>query len=151
VTPKKNRQKREREDYEKSYTEERKERYLEERRERYAEERRERYVEERRERYVEERSRRQHKERRRRVVSGALLEEAQGEKLRSLRGGTYNHEKDDEEEENFLKRRKRLCSLSVPINPEGLMLTQLIRDWHCHFRSAFSDYNTCCSGGFQEE
>jgi hypothetical protein len=135
VTPKKNRQKREREDYEKSYTEERRERYLEERRERY----------------VEERSRRQHKERKRRVVSGALLEEAQGEKLRGLRGGTYNHEKVDEEEENFLKRRKRLCSLSVPINPEILMLTPLIRDWHCHFGPAFSDYNTCCSGGFQEE
>lgn len=54
-----------------------------------------------------ERSRKQHKRKKRRVVSGALLEEAEGEKLRGLRGGTYNYEKDDKEEA-FLKRRKRL-------------------------------------------
>ena len=69
------------------------------------------------ERDVVERSRKQHKRKKRRVVSGALLEEAEGEKLRGLRGGTYNYEK-DEAEEAFLRRRKRLCLLLASLVPD---------------------------------
>jgi glucan 1,3-beta-glucosidase len=61
------------------------------------------------EKYVVERSRRQHKRKKRRVVSGALLEEADSDRLRGIRGGYDKYEKDNEEDA-FLKRRKRLCS-----------------------------------------
>ncbi|TVY53773.1 putative glucan 1,3-beta-glucosidase D [Lachnellula cervina] len=44
------------------------------------------------EKIVVERSRKQHKRKKRRVVSGALLEEGHGEKLRGLRGGARSEE-----------------------------------------------------------
>lgn len=99
------------------------------------------------ERYIVERSRKQHKRKKRRVVSGALLEEAEGEKLRGLRGGTYNYEKNDKEEA-FFKRRKRLCLLLDPTNPEVIKLTCLVRDWYCHLGLAPGYYHTSGSGGY---
>lgn len=65
------------------------------------------------ERYIVERSRdyeRREKTKKRRVVSGALLEEAEGEKLRGLRGGHYDYYEKDEKDDSFLKGKKKLCS-----------------------------------------
>jgi glucan 1,3-beta-glucosidase len=53
---------------------------------------------------VVERERRHRKERSRRVVSGALLEEGDGRRLRSIRGGDRY-----EKEEDVGKRKKRIC------------------------------------------
>lgn len=66
-----------------------------------------------------EQPRRQHKRKKRRVVSGALLEEGDGKKLRGLRGGaTYDgYEKADYEFDTG-KRKKRLCMF-----PFGFWLT----------------------------
>jgi glucan 1,3-beta-glucosidase len=50
-----------------------------------------------------EKSQRRHKRKKRRVVSGALLEEGDGYRLRELRGGDKYEEYDDG------KRKKRLC------------------------------------------
>ena len=50
--------------------------------------------------------RRSHKRRKRRVVSGALLEEGDSQRLRGLRGGEKN-----EEEYYVGERKKRLCKL----------------------------------------
>lgn len=61
------------------------------------------------EKIVIERSRKEHKRKKRRVVSGALLEEADGEKLRALRRHDKYEKDEDEEEADFLRRRKRLC------------------------------------------
>jgi glucan 1,3-beta-glucosidase len=57
------------------------------------------------EKIVVERSRKQHKRKKRRVVSGALLEEGDGEKLRGLRGGA-RYEKEYRKEES---RKKKIC------------------------------------------
>jgi len=54
---------------------------------------------------VVERERRHRKERSRRVVSGALLEEGYGRRLRSIRGGDRY-----EREEDVGKRKKRICN-----------------------------------------
>ena len=59
------------------------------------------------EKIVVERSRRQHKRKKRRVVSGALLEEGHGSRLRGIRGGD-RYEKEDYED-NVRRNRKRLC------------------------------------------
>lgn len=53
---------------------------------------------------VVERERRHRKERNRRVVSGALLEEGDGRRLRGIRGGDKY-----EREEDVGKRKKRIC------------------------------------------
>ena len=101
------------------------------------------------ERYIVERTRKQHKPKKRRVVSGALLEEADGEKLRGLRGGTYYYEK-DRKEDSLLKRRKRLCLLPLhTLRPE--MLTVLARDMPRHFAYTSGYYYTGCSCGRQKE
>lgn len=60
------------------------------------------------EQIVVERSRKQHKRKKRRVVSGALLEEGDGPKLRGIRGG-YRSEKGDYSDDNVSRNRKRLC------------------------------------------
>jgi glucan 1,3-beta-glucosidase len=60
---------------------------------------------------VVERERRYRKERSRRVVSGALLEEGDGRRLRGIRGGD-RYEKGGEryeKEEDVGKRKKRIC------------------------------------------
>jgi glucan 1,3-beta-glucosidase len=60
---------------------------------------------------VVDRERRHRKERSRRVVSGALLEEGDGRRLRSIRGG-YRYERREERYENqddVGKRKKRIC------------------------------------------
>lgn len=54
---------------------------------------------------VVERERRHRKERSRRVVSGALLEEGNGRRLRSIRGGGDRYERADDNG----KRKKRIC------------------------------------------
>lgn len=101
------------------------------------------------ERYIAERSRKQHKRKKRRVVSGALLEEADGEKLRGLRGGTYRYEKD--EDESFLKKRKRLCLSSSQIFPFCSRLTFLVSDMPWHFNLTFGYYYTSCSCALEKE
>jgi len=57
------------------------------------------------EKIVVERSRKQHKRKKRRVVSGALLEEGSGEKLRGLRGG----DRYEKEYSNGGSRKKKFC------------------------------------------
>jgi glucan 1,3-beta-glucosidase len=101
------------------------------------------------ERYIVERTRKQHKKKKRRVVSGALLEEAYGEKLRGLRGGTYYYEKHNEKD-SLLKRRKRLCLLP-PHSLRSEMLTVLARDMPWHFTSTPGYYYTGCSCGRKKE
>lgn len=63
------------------------------------------------EKIVVEQSRRQHKRKKRRVVSGALLEEGDGQKLRGLRGGARydKYEKDIYEDEQSGGKKKKLC------------------------------------------
>lgn len=53
-------------------------------------------------------NRRRHKRKKRRVVSGALLEEGDGQTLRGLRGGERYNEKDNYDEG---ARRKKLCEI----------------------------------------
>jgi glucan 1,3-beta-glucosidase len=60
------------------------------------------------EKIVVERNRIQHKRKKRRVVSGALLEEGDGGRLRGLRGG--DKYADSEDEARF--KKKRLCRLA---------------------------------------
>jgi glucan 1,3-beta-glucosidase len=67
------------------------------------------------EKYVAERSMKHEKRKKRRVVSGALLEEAEGEKLRGLRGGAYNYYEKVDERDSFFKRNKRLCLFPLAI------------------------------------
>lgn len=57
------------------------------------------------EKIVVERSRKQHKRKKRRVVSGALLEEGHGEKLRGLRGGARS----EEQYQEGGSRKKKFC------------------------------------------
>jgi glucan 1,3-beta-glucosidase len=102
------------------------------------------------EKFIVERTRKQHKRKKRRVVSGALLEEAEGEKLRSLRAGTYNYEKVDGGG-SFLKRKKRLCLLSSQMDSHELKLTFLVRDMHWHFGPSIGYYNTGCCRGHEKE
>ena len=71
-------------------------------------ERRKRHREVIDEKIVVERSRRQDKRRKRRVVSGALLEEGDGQRLTGRRGGIRNEK---EYEYNDGNRKKRLCTL----------------------------------------
>lgn len=60
---------------------------------------------------VVERERRHRKERSRRVVSGALLEEGDGRRLRSIRGGDRYERREDryEREDDIGKRKKTIC------------------------------------------
>jgi glucan 1,3-beta-glucosidase len=52
-------------------------------------------------------NRRQQRKKKRRVVSGAMLEEGNGEKLRGLRGGGRYNEKD--EYDDGRSRKKKIC------------------------------------------
>ncbi|CZS96178.1 related to glucan 1,3-beta-glucosidase [Rhynchosporium graminicola] len=52
--------------------------------------------------------RRQHKRKKRRVVSGALLEEGNGSRLRGIRGGDRNYEKQDYDSEGRGGKKKKL-------------------------------------------
>jgi len=64
--------------------------------------------------YGEER--RHHKTRRRRDVSGALLEEGDGRKLRGMRGGArYPDQEQEELDEASRQKRKRLCKVFFSI------------------------------------
>jgi glucan 1,3-beta-glucosidase len=63
-----------------------------------------------------EKSRRQHKRKKRRVVSGALLEEGDSEKLKGIRGGErggrydrYDQDETDEQVAGSKKKKKMLC------------------------------------------
>jgi glucan 1,3-beta-glucosidase len=67
--------------------------------------------------FVVEKSGRQHKRKKRRVVSGALLEEGDGERLKGLRGGDKydrndryeRYEKEEETVQGDRTKKKRLC------------------------------------------
>ncbi|RDL37190.1 (Trans)glycosidase [Venustampulla echinocandica] len=65
------------------------------------------------EKIVVERSRRQHKRKKRRVVSGALLEEGEGPRLKGLRGG---HKNNDEHSSGKKKKKQRLCGLPFELH-----------------------------------
>jgi hypothetical protein len=103
------------------------------------------------EKIVIEQGRRQHKRKKRRVVSGSLLEEGDGPKLRGLRGGARyeKYEKDEYDDDGGGNKKKRLCRPShvVGLCEKIYELTLNIRDMSRYIYSAFSYYNTgsgCC-------
>jgi glucan 1,3-beta-glucosidase len=86
--------------------------------------------------------RRQHKRKKRRVVSGAMLEEGDGPRLRGLRGGARYDEKG---EYDSGKRKKRLCRFPLGSKLGTCpILTCCTRDLRWSFGSAFDYYNTRC-------
>lgn len=62
------------------------------------------------ERVVVEKNRKHHKRKKRRVVSGALLEEGDGQRLRGIRGGDrYDRYEKEEYRAEGGKGKKKLC------------------------------------------
>jgi glucan 1,3-beta-glucosidase len=99
------------------------------------------------EKAVDYRSRRDHKRKRRREVSGVLLEEGDGQRLRGIRGGDRYDSYEKEEEYNGSTRKKKICRSPIGRNISGLTSR---RDWN---RSCYSivDHNHCCCGHSQQE
>lgn len=117
---------------------------------------------------VYEKPRKEPKGKKRRVVSGALLEEGEGElkqrrmfsgaglkndlrNLKGLRGGyapteSSYPEKYIESDEDFRKRRKRICEFSNSRSKEStLRADNVFRDGNWHWHSNFDNYNSNCS------
>lgn len=117
---------------------------------------------------IYEKPRKEPKGKKRRVVSGALLEEGEGElkqrrmfsgaelkndlrHLKGLRGGYAPTEssypdKYIESDEDFRKRRKRICEFSNSRSKESkLRADNVFRDGNWHWHSNFDNYNSNCS------
>lgn len=75
------------------------------------------------ERFIVEKSRQQKKKRNQRVVSGAMLEEGDGARLRGIRGGRGEYdEKRDYQDENASKKKK-ICELHPQDRRFQLLIT----------------------------